>query len=177
MDIRIATVDDAAAFQAIYAPVVLNTPISFEVEPPSVDEMGQRIARTLAQFPWLVGLDDEGRVNGYVYASRHRDRLAYQWSVDVTAYVREDARGRRVGQRLYRALLPRLAALGYCQAYAGITQPNVASVALHESVGFTPVGLFHNAGFKLGRWHDVGWWECSLAAPAPDPAPPRPFSA
>ena len=77
---------------------------------------------------------------------------------------------------MYRALLPQLAALGYCQAYAGITQPNVASVALHESLGFTPVGLFHNAGFKLGRWHDVGWWECSLAEPAPDPAPPRPFS-
>ena len=177
MQIRIAQADDAAAVQAIYAPVVQNTPISFEVEPPGIDEMRQRIERTLTQFPWLVGLDDEGRVNGYVYASKHRDRLAYQWSVDVTAYVREDARGQRVGQRLYRALLPRLAALGYCQAFAGITQPNDASVALHESMGFTPVGLFHNAGFKLGRWHDVGWWECSLAIPMDDPAPPRAFSA
>lgn len=174
--IRPAQADDAAAIQAIYGPVVRDTAISFETEVPSVDEMRQRIVSTLQQYPWLVALDAEGRVSGYVYAGRYAERLAYRWSVTVTAYVRADCRGQGVGQALYRALLAQLRALGYCQAYAGITQPNAASVALHESVGFTPVGIFGNAGYKLGRWHDVGWWQQTLQRLDPPPEP-RAFAA
>lgn len=179
MKIRVATPDDAAAVQAIYAPVVLHTPISFEADPPTVAEMQRRIGATLARFPWFVGEDAAGRVNGYVYASPHKERAAYRWSVDVTAYVREDCRGQKVGQRLYRHLLPELAALGYHQACAGITLPNAASVALHESVGFRPVGVYRAIGFKLGAWHDVGAWQCELRAPEAGRAPdePRPFKA
>lgn len=175
MNLRLATTADAAAIQAIYAPVVAETPISFELEPPGVHEMAGRIERTLAAFPWIVGLDDAGRVNGYVYASRFRERPAYQWSVEVTAYVRADARGRGVGKRLYGVLLGELTALGYCEAFAGITLPNAGSVALHESCGFRPAGVYRNAGFKLGRWHDVGMWQRTLQHPDP-PVPPRRFS-
>lgn len=173
--VRTATPDDAPAIAAIYAPIVEHTTISFELEPPGVDEMRARIAATLPVLPWLVGTDAAGEVEGYVYASRHRERAAYQWAVDVTAYVRADARGRGVGRRLYAVLCEQLAALGYCQACAGIALPNPASVALHESVGFVAVGVYRDIGFKLGAWRDVGWWQKALR-PVQLPAPPRAYA-
>jgi L-amino acid N-acyltransferase YncA len=176
MNIRVATIADAAAIAAIYAPVVANTSISFELTPPSPSEMRERIAKTLPSLPWLVSEDAHGRIDGYAYASRHRERLAYQWSVDVTAYVREDARGTGVGRRLYQALLAELTALGYCQAFAGIALPNAASIALHESMGFEPIGIYRRVGFKLGAWHDVGWWQKQLRLPE-EPLVPEPFEA
>lgn len=174
MTIRIATPADAEAITAIYAPIVANTSISFELAPPSVDEMRGRIEKTLQDLPWLVSEDAQGAVNGYVYASKHRERPAYQWSVDVTAYVREDARGQGVGKRLYQALFAELTTLGYFQAFAGIALPNGASVALHESVGFQPIGIYRKVGFKLGAWHDVGWWQKELRSPM-EPTSPTAF--
>jgi L-amino acid N-acyltransferase YncA len=175
MKLRIATPADAAAVHAIYAPVVATTPISFELEVPTVETLAARIAATLPQFPWLVAEDAAGGLSGYVYASRHRERAAYQWAVDVSAYVHERARGQGVGKRLYTALLGLLREQGYCQAFAGIALPNAASVALHESVGFRALGVYRDVGFKLGRWHDVGWWQCPLARPD-TPSLPRPFA-
>jgi phosphinothricin acetyltransferase len=177
MSIRVATANDAAAIQAIYAPIVERTFISFETEPPSIDEMQRRIQSTLESLPWLVYLDDIGRVAGYAYASMHGERQAYRWSVNVSVYLREDARGKGVGRRLYETLLPLLASLGYYQVFAGIALPNPASVALHESFGFLPLGAYRNVGHKLGAWRDVGYWQLELRAPASDePAPPRAFS-
>lgn len=162
MNIRVATPADAEAITAIYAPVVENTSISFELSPPGVDEMRSRIVKTLPDLPWLVSEDAQGLVNGYVYASKHRERPAYQWSVDVTAYVREDARGAGVGKRLYQVLFEELVELGYFQAFAGIALPNPASIALHESLGFEHIGTYRKVGYKLGAWHDVGWWQKEL---------------
>ncbi len=162
MTIRIATPSDADAIAAIYAPIVQQTSISFEVEAPTADQMRDRIVKTLQDLPWLVSEDEQGKVNGYVYASKHRERAAYQWSVDTTAYIREDSRGQGVGKHLYRTLKQTLVKLGYFQAFAGIALPNAASVALHESVGFAPIGIYRDVGFKNGQWHDVGWWQCGL---------------
>jgi L-amino acid N-acyltransferase YncA len=175
MTLRTATPDDAEAIAAIYGPIVANTTISFELEPPSVAEMQSRIESTLRRLPWLVSVDAVGCVNGYVYASKHRERAAYQWSVDTTAYVREDSRGQGVGRRLYEALFDELVKLGYVQAFAGIALPNAASVGLHESVGFKPLGVYQQVGYKLGRWHDVGWWQKTLQQPVERPAEPRAF--
>jgi len=166
MKIRPATPDDAPAISAIYAPIVRDTCISFELAPPGEDEMRGRIEATLERLPWLVGVDADGQVNGYVYASKHRDRPAYQWSVDVSAYVRSDCRGQGIGKRLYTVLFVELARLGYFQAFAGIALPNAASVALHEAVGFQPLGVYRDVGFKQGAWHDVGWWQRTLREPA-----------
>lgn len=174
MRIRTATPDDAAAVHAIYAPVVRDTPISFETEAPPVDEMRRRIESTLPLFPWLVALDEAGAVSGYVYASRYAERAAYRWSATVTVYVRADRRGHGVGRALYGELLDHLRRLGYCRAYAGITLPNAASVGLHEALGFEPVGVFADAGHKFGRWHDVGWWQLGLQRPE-RPAEPLAF--
>jgi phosphinothricin acetyltransferase len=176
MTIRTATADDAEAVAAIYTPIVRDTVISFELEPPSVQEMRSRIVSTLQRLPWLVSLDARGDVNGYVYASKHRERAAYQWAVDVTAYVRADSRGQGVGKRLYTELLRIVRELGYYQAFAGIALPNEGSVALHESVGFERIAVYRNVGFKLGAWRDVGVWQNTLQALPDAPAAPRAFA-
>jgi L-amino acid N-acyltransferase YncA len=159
--IRLAATDDAPGVQAIYAPIVRETAISFELEPPTVEETQERIAKTLEHYPWLV-CERRGDILGYVYASQHRTRPAYQWSVDVSVYVHTKARRLGVGQALYRSLMALLILQGFYNAYAGITLPNPASVGLHESLGFQLVGVYRSVGYKLGAWHDVGWWQFTL---------------
>jgi L-amino acid N-acyltransferase YncA len=161
MEIRFARVEDAAEITAIYRPYVEGTVISFELTPPDDADMAGRIARVIAELPWLV-CEEAGAIVGYAYASRHRDRAAYRWSVDTSVYVHEAQRRRGLGHALYTELLVRLRDQGYYTAYAGITLPNAASVALHERFGFEPVGIYRKAGFKLGRWWDVGWWQKPL---------------
>lgn len=168
--IRLATPGDAAPIHAIYAPIVRDTFISFELEAPDAAAIERRILATLARFPWLVFEDADG-VAGYAYAAEHRERAAYQWSVDVSCYVHPRARRRGIGGRLYRALFAVLARQGFTNAFAGIALPNEASVALHERFGFRRVAVFPAAGFKLGAWHDVGWWWLALVEPPP--ATPR----
>ncbi len=159
-DIRLATVNDAPQIQAIYAPIVVETAISFELEPPSAEEMRGRIENTLLTLPWLV-CERDG-VIGYAYAGVFRSRPAYQWTVEVSAYVHAAYRGRGVARALYTLLFDCLRVQGYRTALAGIVLPNSASVALHEGLGFQSVGVFHHVGYKFGAWHDVGWWELSL---------------
>ena len=168
--IRLATVDDAQQLQSIYAPIVAETDVSFELEPPSVDEMRRRIETTLLTLPWVV-YDSDG-VMGYAYAGLFRSRPAYQWTVEVTVYVHPAHRGTGVGRALYTSLFECLRVQGYRTALAVIALPNSASVALHERMGFRSIGVFHAVGHKLGTWHDVGWWELPLQS-LPDP-PLRP---
>ena len=172
--IRPATPEDAAAILAIYAPIVRETAISFEVEPPTLAEMAERIAQTLRHLPWLV-CDRQGEVLGYVYASTHRARAAYQWSVDVTVYIQQEARRTGIGRALYTALFELLAGQVFFQCFAGITLPNPASVGLHESLGFQPIGVYRSVGYKLGAWHDVGWWQRDLQPGQRSPVPPTAF--
>jgi phosphinothricin acetyltransferase len=169
--IRLATLADAEQVQAIYAPYC-HTPISFEVGPPSVEEMQERLAKVLGQYPWLL-CEEGGEVLGYVYATQHRERAAYRWSVDTTVYVRQGRRRRGVGRALYTSLLAVLPLQGYVNAYAGITLPNPASVGLHEAMGFQPVGVYRQVGFKTGAWHDVAWFHCSLQPRPEKPPPPK----
>ena len=156
--IRSATTADAEAIQRIYAPIVLETAISFEDLPPSVDEIAVRIASTLKTHPWLVAVVGE-KVCGYVYASTHRERAAYRYSADTAVYIAPEEQRRGVGHALYTELLPQLKQRNIHMAFGGIALPNPGSVALHELMGFTPVGIYREVGFKFGRWHDVGWWQ------------------
>jgi L-amino acid N-acyltransferase YncA len=174
--IRLATERDAEQISAIYAPMVRETIISFETEPPTAGEMRGRIESTLECFPWLV-CERRGRVSGYAYAGAHRSRAAYQWCVDVSAYVHEDERRTGVGSALYTSLIVVLALQGFYNAYAGIALPNPASVAMHESVGFRPVGVYRGVGYKLGAWHDVGWWQLSMQEQVASPSPPLDLTA
>jgi phosphinothricin acetyltransferase len=168
---------DAAACAAIYAPYVRDTPISLEEEPPSANEIAERIEITTRTHPWLVAQDGDELI-GYAYATRHRERACYRWATDVTVYVAPQRQRRGVGRALYQSLFEALAQQGYRMACAGITLPNQASVGLHESLGFRPVGVYENIGWKFDTWHDVGWWQLKLGSdgPASELGPPRQLS-
>jgi phosphinothricin acetyltransferase len=171
--VRTAHASDAPAFAAIYAPFVSASAVSFEDEPPGESEMRRRVVATLERTPWLAATNGS-EITGYAYASRHRDRSAYRWAVDVSAYVQERLRGRGVGRALYGALLAVLERQGFRRAYAGITLPNDASVALHRSAGFEPIGIYRRVGWKLGAWHDVAWFGRTLGIDD-DELPPEPL--
>lgn len=164
--LRDATEADAPALLAIYAPFVRDTAVSWETEPPTEAEFAARIAKARSRWAWLVAEetlpDGRTRILGYAYGSQHRERAAYRFDTEVSVYLDAAARGRGLGRRLYAALFERLAALGYCNAFAGIALPNEASIGLHAAVGFEPVGVFRRAGWKFGRWHDIQWMQRPL---------------
>lgn len=172
--VRTATVDDAAACAAIYAPYVTGTANTFEVDPPTPVQMAERIAAALRTHAWLV-LADRGRVVGYSYAVPFKPRRAYRWTCEVSVYLERGRRRTGGGRALYGALFTRLAERGFRTAVAGMTLPNDASVALHAALGFEPVGTFRRVGYKAGAWHDVAFAQRALR---PDtgqdpPAEPR----
>lgn len=160
--IRDATPDDAAACAALYAPYVLETAITFELQPPTDAEMAERIAKAAAAHAWLVLVDD-GQVIGYAYGGTFAPRPAYRFACEVSVYLRQGLRRSGGGRALYAELLPRLAGLGYHTAAAGMTLPNDVSVGLHRACGFTPVGTYREIGWKLDAWHDVVWMQRPLA--------------
>ena len=170
MIVRLATENDAAGVAEIYAPIVRSTPTSFEIDPPGAEEMARRIRETLPAYPWLVS-EDRGRIAGYAYAGRHKPRAAYQWVVETSVYIHPDFQGRGIGRGLYESLFRMLTAQGYFTAYAGTTLPNAGSVRLHESCGFEAVGIYRNAGYKLGAWHHAIWWQRALQAAMTTPGP------
>ena len=159
--IRPATEADARSLLAIYRPFVESSVISFETVAPDVDEFSARIRKTLQSWQWLVAEKDHQCI-GYAYGSSHRERAAYRWSVEVSAYVRPDQHRKGIGRSLYSKLFDDLIQMGFCNAYAGVTLPNEASVALHRSVGFEYVGTFGAVGRKFGKWHDVAWFQRRL---------------
>jgi phosphinothricin acetyltransferase len=169
--IRSVEASDAGEILEIYTPFVTDSPTSFELVPPDLVEMERRIEAGRDRYPWLV-FEQDRHVLGYAYASAHRARAAYQWAVDVSVYVHPRARRRGVGRALYTALFDLLRRQAYVNAYAGITLPNAASMRLHESFGFVPVGVYQRIGFKFDRWHDVAWLHLRLRDdPQPLPNP------
>jgi phosphinothricin acetyltransferase len=170
-------VSDAAACAAIYAPSVERGPVSFEEVAPNAAELAERIERVAASHPWLVA-ERGGAVVGYAYACPHAQRPAYRWAADVSIYVAAGRQGEGIGRALYGELFERLRRQGLRTAVAGITLPNPASVALHEGLGFTQVGVLEKIGWKDGAWRDVGWWQLELvpggAGKPPEPLAPEP---
>lgn len=163
---------DASACAAIYATAVEGSAISFELRAPDAEEIAARMRDYQRTHPWLVA-ESGGEVVGYAYACEFNRRPAYRWSAAVSVYVAGGERGKGRGRALYAELFARLRRQGLRMACAGITLPNPASVGLHEALGFEPVGVYREIGWKDGGWQDVGWWQLQLA-PAPDGAPPEP---
>jgi L-amino acid N-acyltransferase YncA len=170
--IRFAEPADAAGILAIYGPYCESTCVSFEIVAPTLEQMQERIRRITADYPWIIA-ELDGQIIGYVYASRHHERAAYRWSVDVAVYIAPGQHRRGVGRILYETLFSILREQGLFKAFAGITLPNSGSVGLHESMGFRPVAVLEGIGHKFGRWLDVGWWQLDLQPERNNPAEPR----
>lgn len=174
--IRIATADDAEAILKIYSPFILNSGITQEWFIPSVEEFQKRIISTLKERPWVVA-EINGEIAGYTYAGKHRDRTGYQWCTETSVYVAEKFYRRGIAHALYSALFEILKLQGYVNAYAVITLPNTESISFHEKFGFTYFATFKNIGYKLGRWHDVGWWHKQINHASAETIPPVRFPA
>ena len=159
--IRSATESDAPSLLTIYRPSVETNAVSFEIVVPTVEEFAARISKAVVGWQWLVA-ERNGQCVGYAYGSSHRERRAYRWSVEVSAYVHPAHQRQGISRALYLQLLPELARRGFCNAYAGITLPNEGSIRLHRSVGFQLIGTFKAVGRKFGKWHDVAWFQRAL---------------
>ncbi len=161
--IRPVQLTDAASLLDIYRPFILNSGVTQETEVPSVDEFTNRIEQTIAERPWLVA-ELNGRLAGYAYAGKHRERKGYQWCVESSVYLHADFFGKNIAAALYNALLDLLTLQGYVNVYAVITLPNVNSVSFHEKFVFRYLTTYKKIGYKLNKWHDVGWWEYQINA-------------
>ena len=173
MKIRTVKKEDAPALQAIYAPYVRETAITFEYEVPSVEEFQVRIEKTLTRFPYLV-VEEKGQILGYAYASSYYDRSAYDWTVELSVYLHSDARGKGLGSLLYDQLEQALKEQGYLRFLACIALPNEASIRLHKKRGYQPVAHFPKVGYKFGQWHDIVWLQKNISGnPQPIKAPQK----
>ncbi len=161
--VRDAGPADAERCAGIYAPYVRDTAISFETEPPSAEEMAGRITAAQRDHAWLV-LDDGAEVTGYAYGGPFMSRVAYRWSASVSVYLDVGRRRSGGGRALYATLLDRLAERGIHTVLAGVALPNEASEGLHRALGFQPAGTYRRVGWKLGRWHDVVWYQKDLVS-------------
>ena len=171
--IRFAAAKDAAELLEIYAPYVTGTTVSFEYEVPAVEEFRRRVEETSARYPYLVW-EEDGALLGYAYAHPYAARPAYQWSAELTVYLRQGAARQGLGSRLYGALFDLLRLQGVRTVYGCVTAENAPSVAFHQALGFREAGRFAQVGYKHGRWLDVLWLEKPIA-PAGEPQPLVPF--
>ncbi|MGN1048585.1 MAG: GNAT family N-acetyltransferase [Eubacteriales bacterium] len=165
MEIERVSIEDAEELLSIYAPYVRDTAISFEYEVPSLSEFRDRIRNISAIFPYIKAVD-EGKILGYAYADKFKSRKAYDWSVEVTVYVRKDSRRAGVGKLLYHSLEDSLKRIGVLNMNACIAVPNGEdehlsndSYYFHKKMGFSLVGTFHNSGYKFDTWYDMIWME------------------
>ncbi len=172
---RLATPEDAADILAIYAPYIENTSFTFETEVPSVVEFAERIRSYLINWPWLV-CEINGKIAGYAYATKYRERTAYQWCTESSIYIHDDFQKAGIGKGLYSALFEILKQQRFNNVYAVINLPNEKSVAFHENLGFNYFATYEQVGYKLGKWKNVGWWRLIINEFGDEPAPPVKFS-
>lgn len=172
--LRLATPADAKGLLEIYAPYISNTSFTFETEVPSIEEFAKRISTYLINWPWLV-YEVDGMIAGYAYATRHRERTAYQWCIESSVYIHDDFQRNGIALALYTALFEILKIQGFRNVYAVINLPNDRSVSFHEQVGFTHFATYEKVGYKLGKWKNVGWWKLSINDYDDEPAAPIKF--
>ena len=163
--IRMATLEDAENILNIYAYYIKNTAITFEYEVPSLEEFKERIAATLKKYPHLVA-EKDGEILGYAYAGVFKDRAAYDWSAELSIYLKKEEIGHGVGRILYEALEKEMKERGFLNLYACIAYPEVEdeyltknSAKFHEHLGYKLVGEFQKCGYKFGRWYNMIWME------------------
>jgi L-amino acid N-acyltransferase YncA len=171
--IRAARDEDFEAIAAILEPLILYTAIHFAYEPVPAAALSNAWGRQRETYPFLVA-EADGQVVGFSRAGTWRERAAYLWTPECSVYVREDCRRTGLGRALYARLFDILRAQGFHSVMAGIALPNDPSVRLHEACGFVAVGLVPRAGWKHGRWHEVGFWQKDLVESGTAPGEIRP---
>ncbi len=160
--LRVASSGDAAAIAEIYAPYVLNSAATFELEPPDAAEIMLRMAAVMERgLPYLVA-ELDGVVVGYAYATPFRPRPGYRFTVEDSVYVREGYAGKGIGRSLLRELIERCRMAGCRQMLAVIGGENAASGALHGGTGFVQAGVLEDVGFKLGAFQKVTLMQLAL---------------
>lgn len=166
MNIRPADQADAQAIADIYNHYIANTVVTFEEVPVAPVEMAGRMQGVVsASLPWLVGevvADGKPVLVGYAYATPWKSRSAYRYSVESSVYLAPGLAGAGYGTALYKALLEALKNSSVHSVMGGIALPNVASVALHERLGFRKIAHLQEVGYKSGQWLDVGYWQILL---------------
>jgi phosphinothricin acetyltransferase len=172
MHIRPVQLQDAKSVLDIYRPYIESTAITFETTVPGVEAFADRIKANTEKFPWLIA-EEEGAIIGYAYASKHRERAAYQWCVESSVYVMEPYHHTGIANDLYLKLFDILQQSGYINVYAGVTLPNPKSYAFHSKMGFEPIGVYKNIGYKLGKWHNVAWLVKCINPHSDHPSEPR----
>ncbi len=166
---------DAETLLEIYRPYVEETNITFEYTVPDIRDWKERIQLISKQFPWLIA-EYDGKIAGYAYATKHRDRIAYSWCCESSVYLSEEFHGRGIAKILYEKLFAILELQGYINVYAILTSPNPASEKFHRKFGFSNIGKFYNAGFKFGEWHTTRWMQLSISGHEIPPNDIIPFS-
>ncbi len=163
LTVRRGREDDLPRLNEIYNHYVINTPVTFDFEPSSLEERRAWFARFASTGTHrLFVAEERGAVLGYADSHQFRAKKAYDTTVETTVYCAPEATGRGIGGALYKALFDALRGEDLRLAVAGITLPNDASVALHERFGFTRTGVFHEVGRKFDRYWDVAWFEKRL---------------
>lgn len=174
--IRLVSDEDSVFILDIYAPYITDTSITFECEVPPAQEFAKRVRSISEIYPWVVCQID-GCLAGYAYASQHHERVAYQWSVNLSVYIKKEYQRKGLARVLYTTLFELLGLLGYFRGLACITHPNSKSEGFHSNFGFKQVGIYHNVGYKLGQWHDVVWYEMAIKEPSQEPPDPLPITS
>lgn len=169
LHIRFAAIDDSAALLDIYAQYI-HTPTTFEYELPTRQEFAGRIRDISGEYPYLV-CEEKGKIIGYAYAHRQKERKAYQWNAELSIYLDPASTSRGIGKKLYGALIEILKLQGIHTAYGVVTIPNEKSERLHASMGFRRIGEYHKTGYKCGAWHDVACFEKEIVPYSPEPRP------
>lgn len=153
--------NDIKKLLEIYNYYVVNTAVTFDIEPLSIDAFNDKVNRIKVDYPFLVYLENN-EILGFAYGSRFRPKPAYDFVVESTVYVRYNAHGKQIGTKLYAELLQLLKQKKLHTVLGVLTIPNDASIKLHEKFGFKQVANLEEVGFKFGRWHNVGIWQLKL---------------
>lgn len=169
MEIRFATADDSTDLLRIYNQYI-DTTITFEYVLPTEEEFAKRISDVSKNYPYLI-CEENGEVVGYAYAHRHMVREAYQWNAELTIYLDKSYRSKGLGKKMYNILIEILKLQGIKTVYSSVTVSNEKSKKLHESLGFSSIGIYQNAGYKCGKWNDVQWFEKSIGSYDLEPVP------
>jgi len=158
IEFRFACAEDANDIYDVYAPYVKETSFTFEHEIPNIKTLQDRISDTIKTYPYIVWFVN-GHIAGYTYSSRHMVRAGYQWNAELSVYVKKEFCRLGIGTALYTAIIEILKLQNIHNVYVCVAKNNIASIKLHSKMGFDIVGTFHNAGYKLGEWHDILWME------------------